>query len=352
MSSFWFFIAFMVEYIYMKFNWDIVGNANIIEYLQKNLANQQLAHGYLFCGPEQVGKTKTARAFMASILCENYQANKKGVVPCGECYHCQQLAKGIHPDVFWIEREEDKKNISIEQINELRNKLGMSSFLNSYKIAVIEGAEKMSLAAANALLKTLEEPSKKTIIILITARLSFLPATIVSRTQIIRFKPVATIEIMNYLVGLESDRQQVEVAANLAAGRPGLAINLIEDSDLLAFYQERVKGFLRIKGGDISQRFKEIGLLINKKDSFTNKSDNLIVVLDIWLSVLRDLFLIKCFSVDLIKNVFIQSELEKLANQYSFMQLKKLIADTRQTQMYLKQNANQQLAMENLVINF
>ncbi|MFH1173268.1 MAG: DNA polymerase III subunit delta' [bacterium] len=333
----------------MKFNWDFVGNGNIVEYLKKSLLNRQLVHGYLFYGPDHVGKEKLANFFINSILCAD-QAS--GSVPCQTCLHCQQLAKGIHPDVFWLNRQEGKKNISIEQVNELRNKLGMSSFLNSYKIAVIQEADKMSRGAANALLKTLEEPAKKTIVILITSKISFLPETIVSRCQILRFKPVATLAISEYLTGQGIERYLASVIANLSAGRPGLAINLSEDSDLLNYYQERAKVFLKLKAGDISQRFKEVKSLVDGSDSYSEKNDGLLDVLDIWLSVLRDIFLIKSLSVDLIKNIFIQEELEKLASRYSYGRLREIIKNLKQTQDYLRQNVNQQLALENLVINF
>lgn len=336
----------------MKFNWDFVGNDNIVEYLNRSLANRQVAHGYLFYGPNHIGKKKLVRYFISSILCHNYAKGESEAVPCQKCIHCQQLAKGIHPDVIWLKREEGKKNISVEQINELRNKLGMSSFLNSYKIAIISDADRMSQGAANALLKTLEEPAGRTIVILITSKISFLPETIVSRCQVLRFRQVATSKIINHLVKEEVDRHLASVIANLASGRPGLAMNLSEDKEMLNYYQSRAKAFLKIKSGDISHRFKEVKYIIDSQDSHNARNDELIELLNIWLSVLRDIYLIRTRSIDLIKNVFIQPELEKLAASYTTSQIKNNIDNLRETQNYLRQNVNQQLALENLVINF
>ncbi len=333
-------------------DWNFIGNQNIVDYLQKNLIHSQLAHGYLFYGPEHIGKTKLAQTFMAAILCHAYQADKDLNPPCQKCLHCQQLAKGIHPDVYWVKREEGKKDITIEQINELRGRLGMSSFLNSYKIAVIEEAEKMNRSAANALLKTLEEPTPHTILILLTSKINFLPATIASRCQVLRFKPVPLAEILNFLIKLKASRPLAEIIANLSFGCPGKAVNFLQNEGLLSFYQAEVNDFLEINRQDISYQFKEIASLVKDGENFSARVNNLIAVLDIWQLVLRDLLLIKIFSVNLIKNIFIQKELERLATKYSINQLKELIDKIRSTQKYLRQNINPQLAMENLVLNF
>lgn len=328
--------------------WDFIGNQNIVDYLRKNLSSGQLAHGYLFYGPEHIGKSKLADIFIASLLCE---AGSSGA-PCQNCRHCRQLAKGIHPDVFWVKREVDRKDIWIEQIRELRNRLGMSTFLNSYKIAVIEGAERMNPESASALLKTLEEPTPKTILILLTSKINFLPATIVSRCQVLRFKPAGAAEIRQHLMKLGAERQLAEIITNLADGRPGQAINLLADDELLSAYQEQVKNFLSIISQDISGRFKKIAVWSKEKESFSENANNLVFMLDIWQSVLRDLFLIKSLSVDLIKNIFIRQDLEKMAGRYSIGQLKNLIDQTKEAQKFLRQNANLQLVMENLVLNF
>ncbi|MFH1225981.1 MAG: DNA polymerase III subunit delta' [bacterium] len=332
----------------MEFNWQFIGNQNAVAYLQNQLANNRLAHGYLFCGPEQVGKRHLANIFINSLLCEAQDQ----IRPCNACRHCQQLAKDIHPDIFWVKREEDKKDIWIDQVQELRNRLGMSTFLNSYKIAVVEDADRLNRASANALLKTLEEPALKTILIFLTSKIGLLPATIVSRCQVLRFKPVATSAIADYLIKRGAEHGQAEVIANLALGRPGLAVDLFQDEDWLAFYQEQVERFLEISRSDISRRFKEALVLAKEKESFSENVTGLIATLNIWQSVWRDLILIKTQSINLIKNVFVQKEMEKLAGRYSLRQLKDLILQAKETQKYLKQNVNPQLALENLMLNF
>lgn len=135
------------------------------ELFKKAVEAGRLAHGYLFWGPDNVGKKDTA-FWLADFL------------------------KTSPFDVLYIIPEEGKKDISIEQIRRARKHLSLSSYNSSYKFAIVDKAETMNLDACNALLKTLEEPSGNTILILISSKPDFLPKTITSRLQEVRFKPI------------------------------------------------------------------------------------------------------------------------------------------------------------------
>jgi len=176
----------------MSFN-NIIGHKNIVSFLEKSLKNKQIAHAYLFYGPKHLGKKTIAENFAEMLL-------------------GQPIVN--HPAIYFVKRERKEKenkmaqNISIEQIRELERKLSLSSFLNSYKIGIIEEAETMSIEAANSLLKTLEEPTPKTVIILLASNISVLPATIVSRCQVLKFLPVAKEKIYNHLLSLGASRDE------------------------------------------------------------------------------------------------------------------------------------------------
>lgn len=158
----------------------IAGHEKIIDFFAKVIKNGQLSHAYCFAGPSEAGKKTVAETLSAEIL----QTNR------------EKLAR--HPDFFLVQQEWDektektKKDISVKQIRDLRERLSLGAFYNGYKIAIIDEAEKLSEEAANALLKTLEEPSGKTVLFLITKDEDKLPATIVSRCQAIYFQPVKT----------------------------------------------------------------------------------------------------------------------------------------------------------------
>ena len=148
------------------------------ELFKRAIKTNQLAHGYLFWGPDNVGKKDTA-FWLADFL------------------------KTSPFDVLYIVPEENKKDISIEQIRRARKHLSLSSYNSLYKFVILDKAETMNLNASNALLKTLEEPSENTILILISSKPDFLPQTIISRLQEIRFKSIPLDKISKDIIQQE-----------------------------------------------------------------------------------------------------------------------------------------------------
>ncbi|MFA6254513.1 MAG: DNA polymerase III subunit delta' [Patescibacteria group bacterium] len=335
-----------------RFQWPIVGHSNIVSYLQQSLLNGRLAQAYLFVGPLQVGKTTIVKSFVNSLVCENLHQGKE-LVPCGQCQHCRQVTNKIHPDIFWLERIDNektgklKKNIGIEQIRELQNKLSLHSFLDSYKIAVINEAQTLSSEAANSLLKTLEEPTPKTIIILLTTSLASLPQTIVSRCQILKFLPVSSQEIFDYLISLKVERKKAKVLAALAFGRPGLAIDYFNEPENYLTFQDQTKQLITLVKADLTSRFKIVNDLALGNDVNSIKES-----LSNWQRIFRDLSLIKIGAENLISNLNLQTELKSLAEGYSRDNLLKIMAEITTAKRYLDANVNPKLTLENLILNF
>jgi len=335
-----------------RFQWPIVGHSNIVSYLQQSLLNGRLAQAYLFVGPSQVGKTTIVENFVNSLVCENLHQGK-GLVPCSQCRHCSQIKNKIHPDIFWLKRIENekngklKKNIGIEQIRELQNKLSLHSFLDSYKIAIINEAQTLSSEAANSLLKTLEEPTPKTILILLTTSLASLPQTIVSRCQVLKFLPVSSQEIFDYLISLKIERKKAKILAALAFGRPGLAINYFNEPEDYLTFQDQISQFIGLMKGDISNRFKIVDNLAPGNDVNSIKES-----LSVWQKIFRDLSLIKIGAENLVSNLNFQTELKSLAAGYSRDGLLKIMAEISTAKRYLDANVNPKLTLENLILSF
>jgi len=334
------------------FEWPIIGHSNIVSYLKKGLASLKVSHAYLFVGPLHIGKTIVAQNFVNSLICENLHKNE-GPVPCGQCQYCQQIAKKIHPDVFWLSRETNektgklKKNISIEQIRELQNKLSLHSFLNSYKVAVINETETLSLEAANSLLKTLEEPTPKTVIIMLVTNAATLPQTIISRCQVLNFLPVRTEEIFDHLRSLKIERKKAKVLAELSFGRPGIAINYIEEPEDYINFQSQAKQFVSLMTADMNSRFRMLEELVDLRQVDSAKE-----TLSIWSKILRDLVLIKYSAENLISNLKLLSELKPLARNYSSDDLLDFLTSVSLSRRYLSANVNPKLTLENLILNF
>lgn len=166
-------------------NWNIVGHKRQLKFLENAVADGHLAHGLLFAGPTGVGKHRIAVALAQAMLCEASTA-------CGNCAQCRAFLAGTNPDYLEISGE---AGIKIEQIRELIFKLSLKAYSGKYKVAVIDCAEQMTIEAANSLLKSLEEPTDKTLIILISSNPNRLPKTIVSRVQKITFGPLRPEEL-------------------------------------------------------------------------------------------------------------------------------------------------------------
>ncbi len=220
----------------MNYQWNIIGHQKQVSYLQKSIKNGKINQAYLFLGPAHVGKGKIAESFIYTIFCLS-QTKKR---PCGRCQNCSQIKKNIHPDVFWLSPETDKKNISVNQVRQLIKKLQQKTSSGGYKMAIIKEADKLSLAASNALLKTLEEPAPRTSLILLAEEISTLPKTIISRCQVIKFLPVSQKEIYDQLISQGTAREQAQIFSQLAQNCPGLALNYASQKNAYQKYQEKL----------------------------------------------------------------------------------------------------------------
>ena len=317
----------------------VIGHHAVLDFLQKSIENENFAQAYLFYGPKGMGKGTAAKHFISDLLCEQHNT-------CSVCVNCDQLSRGIHPDVYWLKPEEEKKNITIEQARNLIKQLHLGSFLNQHKIAVIRDAQLLTIEAANALLKTLEEPKNKVIIILLATQTDSLPQTIVSRCQILRFLPVDRDEIYEHLLKVEKiERKKALDIASLTAGRPGLAFKFLSEPEVLDEYKEKAKIFTSFFEKELSDIFK----YIEQISGMTNTRQKL-KVLEIWNSILRDFLLIKLGQIDLITNFFLREKLKQLAAKTEISAILSILNTLRKTKVDLMQNVNTRLALENVAL--
>lgn len=337
-----------------NFNWPVVGHQKIQQFLQKSLANDKLAHAYLFSGPAHLGKGLIAENFIASILCQDYhrQNNKEGQnLPCGECVFCQQFKRGIHPDVYFLKKEEDKKNISVEQVREMHKFLSLSSFLNSYKIALIANAQDLNESAQNALLKVLEEPTPKTILILIVNDYNLLLPTIVSRCQLVKFRQLSEEEIFHHLISLGSSREQAKILTALSRGQIGLAIDYLQNPELFNGYLEKNSQILELFSQDLATKFKNSENIFSGAKSSIESAGLLAEELDYWQLLLRDMIMSKSNMDNVLVNFHFRDKIKKIADKYPTAKLLELLQNVKKIKIYLNYNINPRLAVENLLIN-
>lgn len=207
--------------------------------------NNNLPHAILIHGASGIGKHLFAQEFAKTLLCQHGLKNQ---LSCKNCYSCLLIAAGSHPDFFQLVPEEEGKNIRVDKVRELTEKLSQTSQYNGYKICIIAPAHALNVTAANALLKTLEEPAAKTLILLITDQLQQLLPTIRSRCQQLLMPTPDKKIAITWL-----EQQQVdnaELLCQLAQNAPLRALMISESH--LASHEQMFADLLAISKGNKS----------------------------------------------------------------------------------------------------
>ncbi|MDH4021158.1 MAG: DNA polymerase III subunit delta' [Xanthomonadales bacterium] len=227
-------------------------------FLQR-LENDKLAHALMVEGPAGIGKASLAAAMVAKLLCRE---NEPGA--CSHCRSCTLLAAGSHPDYFDLQPDEGKQVIKVDQVRALIGKLDLTTSISERKVACIHPAEKMNAAAANALLKSLEEPAGNTVLILVSDNPARLPVTIRSRCQAISVNQPDSQLVLDWLQGNSDKGPEMNQAALQAAGGSPLRATQYLDSPELDAYGQVRAGLARLleRPGSVSVVSSELGALI------------------------------------------------------------------------------------------
>lgn len=205
----------------------IVGHQKIKEHLVSAIKLNKISHAYIINGEEGIGKKTIASVFAQAIQCEEGGEN-----PCGKCRSCIQAESGNQPDIIWVGHEKPA-SIGVEDVRlQVNSDILIKPYSSKYKIYIIDEAQKMTVQAQNAVLKTIEEPPAYGIIILLTTNVDSLLPTILSRCVTLNLKPLSNKEIENYLMTKEQiPDYRAKVAASFAQGRLGRAIRIATSED-------------------------------------------------------------------------------------------------------------------------
>lgn len=326
----------------MDGNWNILGHEWAVDLLRSNLANGRLGHAYLFCGPPGIGRRTLALKLAQSINCE--QRDQAGD-PCGRCPTCRQIEKMQHPDLTVIQAEEVGGNLKVQQIREMQHSLSLSPYAGRYRVALILRFEEANLNAANALLKTLEEPPERVVLMLTATEPERLLPTIVSRCEIIRLRslPLETVsDGLQTHFGISQDK--AKLLAHISGGRPGLAIQYLLVPDLLLKRQSYLEDLERLLSSRRVERFAYAEQLSKGKD-------NIGEIMQTWVTYWRDVLLVQSGSNVPVTNLDRIEEIQKTARHVSVQEIKDLITRIDRTQYLLSRNVNKTLTLEVLVLN-
>ena len=324
----------------MIVNFDqIRGHQKILELLTRVVHAKRLAHAYVFSGLEGIGKRLIARALAKKILCSS-----GGEKSCGTCSSCIQVDRASHPDLMMIEPE--KGVITIESIRNLKRELSRKSFSGGYKVCLIDEADKMNLQAENALLKTLEEPTPDTVIILVTGKPYRLLPTVLSRCQHLKFQPLSLFDVSELIMagaaGIERD--EALLMASLTGGSPGKAFSL-KLGELKGLRDSWISQ-TRFDVHDAKDEKEFIG-----EEKFLSDKENVDLKLNLFRLWYRDLVLYKIYgNFDCVLN---KDKTEEIALQSSSLSLERLLNALFGAEKYsttLEYNANPQLTLEAMLM--
>ena len=288
-------------------NWELLGHDWAVGMLKENVKKQRVRHAYLITGPEGVGRRTLSIRLAQALNCENSEDPGE---PCFTCRNCEWIEKMKHPDLAVVQSEGRQKALSVEKIRELSRYLSFTPYEARYKIAILLRFEEASASASNALLKTLEEPASKVVIILNAVNTDVLLPTIVSRCEVIRLQPLPIDRLSHDLSNeWEIPQEEAEILAHVFGGRPGLARRFIESGELMAERNQWLDEHIQLLASDRVERFVYAWSLSNKRDVVNQ-------VLACWLSFWRDIFLCAARSSTPLSNIDRKEEISVLSEEF------------------------------------
>ena len=312
----------------------------IKEHMQAAIRDKKPFHAYLFQGEEGVGKEALARTFAAGLQCQSESADK----PCKECVSCRQMESGNQPDVIWVTRE--KASLGVDEIREqLCNTMDIKPFSSPYKIYLVPEAEKMTEAAQNALLKTIEEPPEYGIVILMTSNISALLPTIQSRCLTMEFRPLSTAVVESYVKEhCQVPDYQARASAAFAQGNLGKAMRYAKSEDFIERKDHIISLLRHVEQMDLSEMLAVIKDLGTRKDEVRDYIDLMVL----WY---RDVLLFKATKD--INQLLFQDEasyISREASHRSYEKIEEILQAFEKAKVRLRANVNFDITMELMLL--
>ncbi len=278
-------------------NWHqgILGHERALDFLNQSIVSSKIAHAYLFTGPRHSGKKTVAAAFSNFLV--GAVRNSKTCSELAVPFDCN-----THPDIIILdplsaERVDKKEAISVAHARQFTERLNQSSFLGGRKVGIVREADELTLSAANALLKTLEEPTASSVLILCAHNLEKILPTIRSRAEIIRFAPVAIQKIENFLIQNGIERKAAADNALASSGLPGLALRFSFDEEVRNERVEALRQLQALEKTTLSGRLKKVEEICAAAGKASDAEETLLRVLFFWESEARRALLASCGAV-------------------------------------------------------
>ena len=330
--------------------WTIYGQDHLLKRLEPSLRQGRQSHAYLLSGPPHVGKMALAINLAQAVNCLEVRG-----VPCGSCTQCSRITQGIHSDVRVVApgQGEDARSartrIGISDIKEALRRVSLNPYEGSSSVVIFDGAEFMTDDAANALLKTLEEPPPQVMFLLLTANESAVLPTVLSRCQTLSLLPLSKDQMVEQLKSAhEATDEQAEQLYRLSRGCLGWAISALADSDVLEQRQADLEKLQETLDAGLETRFTYANEVASLFGSDRDAAKDLLAL---WLRWWRDLLLIKEGAEEFLHNMDHADSLRSQASGLTTPEIVQFINRLMQTLSSLDSNVSPRLAMEVLMLN-
>ena len=331
----------------------IIGHESALSVLQRALTTERLPHAWLFSGPEGVGKLTAALDFAAALNCTSQPK------PCGECHACRATLSGNHPDVEVLapggicdepdhRDHSDSRDLRICQIRRLEKLLSLSPYAGGRRVAIVDSADTLHVEAANAFLKTLEEPPAGSVIILLVEREERLPDTVLSRCQKLAFRPVDRETVLETLIDRGADPEDAVAITAASRGRIGWALQALEDPSLLEERTAMLDEAVRVAHAG---RFERFGWAREAEGRQPGLRERYLRELTVWESWWRDVLLFGSGGSEGAENSDREPQLREEGRLYAASEIVAFLRALGQTREYLHANVDPQLALENLILD-
>ncbi|MFH1046759.1 MAG: hypothetical protein V1738_00505 [Patescibacteria group bacterium] len=317
---------------------DLFGHEAVFALLETALSHDRLAHAYLLTGPKEIGKHNFARQMAQLVLGST-------------------AALESQPDFTLIERGDDPKTgkpraiIALDQVQDVRRRLSRHSMLGGWQVAIIKDADLLNISAANALLKTLEEPQPKTLLVLTAPDADSVLPTVRSRCQEMRLNRVARATIEQILVERGIMKTQAGLLARLSDGCPMRAVRLAEQPVELTRLRDLRTMALALFGADYAARWRTMDVLLPKKHTFQEAGAVAQDFLDILAEILRDALLIKNGQENRVIHVDVIDSLRRIAGSSSG-DLARTIEELYRARKQIHENVGPRGVLQNFVVTF
>ena len=309
-----------------------------MEFLQRAQKHERHSHAYLLVGPPQVGKRTLALEFARAISCTGTPK------PCGQCRSCVLASRGHHPDIMTVRGEGAGGAILVDQIRAIRREASLSPMEGRHRIYVICNVHLANENAANALLKTLEEPPRHVLFLLTATAEELVPPTILSRCQVVRLQPLARQEVEDALIQRwAAPPEQATLLARLSGGRLGKALSMLQSKQPL----ERRAAVL-----DQLQELSVAGWVtrFSAAEEIAGRSADIRELLEVWLTWWRDMLFLHTGLRGQIVNIDRIEELERDYRRFDEHHVQSALQALQTCTDCIQKNVGARLALEWLML--